>query len=555
MAIGWLDQRAVAVSVGQEGTIRVWSLPTLAPLGKPIVVHNSPAELKTMIFQGAELSIRENFDPVAKLYGGPVRVTAGDEIVLTDVRTGRRVRPRIYLGEDNGVNGVVVLNVRGRPTAVVNDDGGDENEPGPDPLRFFDLRTGAMAEGIGGDFATVRKVLTRRGVALLTLGHDPAEEDADPSTAGALTLWDPVTRRPVATMPGDLPKRDVGRSTFRRMSLATGNVDGHSYALTGGGDNVLRLWDLDTAKLVAETEPAGHTDWIDAIDTTDRNGTPLAVTGGYDGRAVVWDLNSRRRDGAPMTDPTGPIHLVTTGRLGGRPVVVTRGGELRIWDLDSHAQIGAPIPAAETAQVVTSGDRMLLLGEAGGRTRVVDLATRAEIGVPVKLNERQPGRYLMTDLDGRPALVVVGRTTRVSDLSTGRLLRRVRRVASDSTAFTAARLRCAPVILSGRGTSVHIWDARTGKEVAPPLTGLRKGALQILAGKVGDRPIAVTMAGDGTVRVWDLTRSVQLGGPIDTGPAYVRLALGRSGDRTVLLAGGNDERLRLWDLGPRAEPG
>ncbi|MEO3807720.1 WD40 repeat domain-containing protein [Sphaerisporangium sp. B11E5] len=546
VAFGRLGARTVAVSSGEEGTLRVWDVPSLAPAGEPVDVGRPLSVIGSRTFRGEELAVERDQAPVIRLSGRPTRVTAGDELVLTDVATGHRVGPRAGLGEDNGVNGLVVLNIGGRPTAVVNDDGGDENEPGPDPLRFFDLRTGRPLAGIAGDFSAVRKVSLRDRVALLTV-NQPLDEEG--TASGAITLWDPVTRRALAVIPGPrLPAAD-GRIMFRGLFVATRSIGGHAYALTGGADDTVRLWDLDTARLVASAGPEGHTDEIEWVTAT-TGGAPIAVTAGYDGRIVVWDLAARRRSGPPMTHPGGPVHMVTAGRTAGRPVVAGQGGGLlRLWDLTTRTGIGEPIPVPETARAVEFGGRILLLDAAGGRTRVTDLATRATVGVPVAVSAARPGRYTLIDLDGRTAVVEVRRRSRVSDLATGRRLRTVPGVGGDSGAFTTGRLRCAPVVLSGRGEAVRIWDPRTGKEVAPPLRGHRKGVQQVLSGRLGDRPVAVTLAGEGTVRVWDLTRSAVLG-TVDTGPAFVRVTLGAVAGRGVLVAAGRDERVRMWDLGP-----
>lgn len=547
VAFGTLGTRTVAVSSGREGTLRVWDVPSLAPAGKPVEVGRGLSVIASRRFGGEKLSVAPDREQVARLGGRPTRVTAGDELVLTDVATGRRVGPRIPLGEDNGVNGLVVLDVGGRPTAVVNDDGGDENEPGPDPLRFFDLRTGRRLGGITGDFSTVRAVSLRGRVALLTV--DQPVDDAG-TASGTITLWDPESRRRLAVIPGpDLPASG-GRIMSRGQHVATASVGGHAYALAGGADDTLRLWDLDEARLVASVTPEGHTDEITGVATTGGgSGPPFAVTGGTDGRIVVWDLAAGRRSGPVMTHPDGPVVLVATGRIGGRQVVASSGGGvLRLWDLATRTGIGEPIPVGETAVVAAYGGRMLLLETRGGRTRVTDLATRAATGTPVAVAATSPGRYLLMDLDGRTAVVEVRRRSRVSDLATGRRLRTVLKAGGED-AFTSGRLRCAPVVLSGRGDAVHVWDPRTGAEVAAPLRGHRKGVQSVLYGRLGDRPVAVTMAGDGVVRLWDLTGPAVLG-TVDTGRAYVRLALGVVGGRTVLVAAGRDEQVRTWDLGP-----
>ncbi|AXE75722.1 hypothetical protein C5746_42780 [Streptomyces atratus] len=67
--------------------------------------------------------------------------------------------------------------------------------------------------------------------------------------------------------------------------------------------------------------------------------------------------------------------------------------------------------------------------------------------------------------------------------------------------WTAAR---SPSPAAGDGT-VRVWDLTIRQPIGEPLTGHTGWVRGVATGVVEGRPVAVTGSGDGTVRVWDLT--------------------------------------------------
>jgi WD40 repeat protein len=105
--------------------------------------------------------------------------------------------------------------------------------------------------------------------------------------------------------------------------LATGSDAGH-----------VRLWDAHTfAPLGAPL--TGHTGFVISIAFSP-DGRTLASAG--DGSVVLWDVQSRRRVGGPLTDtterPSIPYNYATFDPSGRTVVVVDRYGMLRRWSVD-----------------------------------------------------------------------------------------------------------------------------------------------------------------------------------------------------------------------------
>jgi eukaryotic-like serine/threonine-protein kinase len=57
-------------------------------------------------------------------------------------------------------------------------------------------------------------------------------------------------------------------------------------------------------------------------------------------------------------------------------------------------------------------------------------------------------------------------------------------------------------------------DLANGQPVGEPFTGYTRFVTSAAAGILGKRPVAATSGGDGTVRIWGLTTSEQIGPPL-----------------------------------------
>jgi WD40 repeat protein len=96
------------------------------------------------------------------------------------------------------------------------------------------------------------------------------------------------------------------------------------------------------------------------------------------------------------------------------------------------------------------------------------------------------------------------------------------------------------------------WSASGAHRV---LEGHAKDVFCVATGDLDGRPIAVTGAGDRTVRIWDLTSQRQVGKPLETNVPISAVAIGDLDDYTVVLAGGIDGVVHVWDLSSGQELG
>ena len=108
-----------------------------------------------------------------------------------------------------------------------------------------------------------------------------------------------------------------------------------------------------------------------------------------DGKITVWSLENGAPQGAAITDNGGrKVTAVAVAQIPSRPdpVIVSgdAGGDLRLWDLRSHQQLGETITGHTTASVlslttVQVGPAVLAVSSgADGYLRTWDLAMRVD---------------------------------------------------------------------------------------------------------------------------------------------------------------------------------
>jgi len=316
-----------------------------------------------------------------------------------------------------------------------------------------------------------------------------------------------------------------------------------------------------------------------ATAAADLSGTPIAVTGGADGKLHVWDLST----GTPYRDPIdaqgGAVRSVTTARLpNGRTVAITGGadGTVRIWELRSGSAVGPPLRGGRGAVVAVTAaalpDHRVVVAAADelGTVRTWDLTTREPVGAPLT---GEPGMALglATARVGQRVLgLATGRDSglRLWDLSTGipigeRLTGHPRAQRSSTGALLGGRAIAAAVLddrdvaITGDGDGLLLWDLRNPAPIDRRLTG-NDGTIRSLAlVRLSDGRVVAMTGGNSTVQVWDLTGSGPVGEPLAGHEGSVEAVAGveSAGGTAVAVSGGRDKTVRVWEVSGRTLSG
>jgi WD40 repeat protein len=398
------------------------------------------------------------------------------------------------------------------------------------------------------------------------LGQAAAQLDLAARIHGATVLAASIShlpyRRPWTVAWGHWARPDrhvvLGRQPEEIRAVAVALIDGAPFAVTGGRDGAVRVWDLQAGAARGEALPA-HAKGVTALAVGQVDGTPFAVTGGSDRRVRVWDLRTGTARGEPLRGHTSGVTAVAVGQVDGTSVAVTgsRDGSMRVWDLQAGAARGEPLlahPNGVTAVAVgqVDGTPVAVTGGRDGVVRVWDLRTRAEWRT-LRGHTSRVTTVAVGQIDGAPVAVAgssTGRMVRVWNLRTGAAQRTLRGHTGGITAVAVGELDGAPVAVSGStDRTVRVWDLRAGTARGEPLRGHISGIAALAVGEASDTLVAVTGGRDGTVRVWDLRAGAARGEPVGGRTGQVTaVAVGQVDGMPVAVTGSAANSVKVWDL-------
>ena len=117
----------------------------------------------------------------------------------------------------------------------------------------------------------------------------PPREVAVVTNSPTVRMFDPTTMSCVGSL--------NGHSAVVLSVDATMTTDGTALILTGAKDHTVRLWDAATRECIAVGE--GHVGAVAAVafPPNSKNGAPFAISGGVDRVLRVWDIDGVRRNG------------------------------------------------------------------------------------------------------------------------------------------------------------------------------------------------------------------------------------------------------------------
>lgn len=247
----------------------------------------------------------------------------------------------------------------------------------------------------------------------------------------------------------------------------------------------------------------GHDIAVESVAVSP-DGRTLA-SAGSDATIRLWDLRSHKQIGAPLTGHTSAVQSVAFSPDGRTLASSADDATIRLWDVRTHAQVGAPLSGHTSfvGSVVFSANGRTLASASGDKTvRLWDVATHKQVGTP---------------LTGHRGVV-------------------------RTVAFSRDGLSLAS---AGDDRTIRFWDIRTHKQLGSPLTG-HTDVVWAVAFSPDGRTLASASA-DKTLRLWDIASHEQLGAPLAGHTALVA-SIAYSPDGRTLASGSADKTVRVWDV-------
>ncbi len=483
LALSFSPDGKVLAADCEDGHARLWSVatgqPACPPLyhgGKTYFVSFSP-DGRTVLTGGPSPRTIVFWDAVTGKPLGPVLQVSRIQVFLAEFRDGGRTVLTVGAEDKRFRSWPVPLPIRGEP----------------DHLRLWvEVLTGAEL----ADDDTVR-LLSPEGWAerrrrLRAAGGPPpgtppeiptAPVKLPPMPKAKLAPPPPVTRTALRLLAGHAgPVTCVACSPDGRFAVSGGSdrtvrlwdlekgtevrrFEGHAQAvccvafspdggkiLSGGEDRTVRLWDVASGKELHRLE--GHEGVVSGVLFSEDG--RLALSGGRDQTVRVWDAATGR---AVRTSPVDAPVLSMGASPTAKGVVAlgSTDGRLRLWRLED-GKVTARIPGPEGAVegvAVPPGEPRILCAAPDGVVRLFDVESKLEL---VRLKGHKGAADTALPLPGGRRVLSCGAdgTVRLWDLVTGEELRRfeghtgrVRRVAlcPDGRRFVSA----------GFDGSVRLW--------------------------------------------------------------------------------------------------
>jgi WD40 repeat protein len=568
------DGPPIAITTGNDGTIRLWDLETGTPRTDNLPAHDSGVRVLavTTLPDGHPIIITTGQDSAG---GGTIR--------LWDLQTGSP-RTDNLPAHDGWVAHLAVATLpNGQPIAVTAGYDGT--------IRLWDLPTGTpRTDNLPAHQPRERSAMFG-GVAQLaiaTLSDDHPIAITGGYNDGTIRLWDLPTGTPRTD---NLPAHD-GRVTH--LAVAT-LPDGQPIAITASvDDGTIRLWDPRTGTPRTDNLPAharGHGGPRHLEVTTLPDGRLIAITAGYDGTIRLWDLaaGTSRTGNLSAHEPDGPLggvrHLAVTALADGQPIAVTAGYDdtIRLWNLQTGTPRTDNLRTHEGSMqqlavtTLPDGHPIAITASSDGTIRLWDLEEAIEAADHFPAH--QPGdpfggvgRLAVATLpDGQPIAITASGdgTIRLWDPRTG-TPRTDNLPAHDggvvelaTTTLPDGRAIAITAGTVGNDGTIRLWDLATGAPRTNNLPGHKRAVQQLAVATLPDgQPIAISASYDGTIRLWDLAAGAprtdnlpahQPHGPYGGGVAQLAVATLPDGQPIAITAGGDDGTIRLWDL-PTGSP-
>lgn len=299
----------------------------------------------------------------------------------------------------------------------------------------------------------------------------------------------------------DWQRRDYGLSAVKghRGTVLCCHVnDAESMVVTGGSDNLVKIWDINSGELISSL--AGHTGWIRAVFTN--ISARLCVSASDDGTLIIWDLVENAIIGK-LVGHAGPVRACSISANGKIIVSASSDGTLKLWETESQEIIHTFEGHSGSVNCCTfiNDDTAIVSGGADRLLRIWDVVT----GSCLHELEGHDGSIRAIDIASDNNTCVTAsddHALRVWSLAERCCLRELKGHERSVRDCAISRDGTHVVSAGGDDSSIILWQVRDG-------TILRRffgHDSWVMGCDIADRSgLMVSTSVDGTCRIWNIS--------------------------------------------------
>lgn len=338
----------------------------------------------------------------------------------------------------------------------------------------------------------------------------------------------------------DWQRRDYGVPAVdgHRGSVLCCHVnDGEGRVVTGGSDNLVKIWDLDSRRLISSL--AGHTGWVRAVATDPS--ARLCISASDDGTLISWDLVENTMIGR-LVGHAGPVRGCSISANGKTVVSASSDGTLKLWETRSQEAIRTleGHRGSVNCCAFVDNDTAIVSGGTDKLLRVWDVET----GSCLDELSGHSGGIRAIDIASDDNMCVTAsddHTLRVWSLVERRCLRELK--GHERPVRDCAISRDGTYIMSAGGddSSIILWQARDG-QILKRFFGHDSWVMGCAFAEAAGLMVSASV--DGTCQIWDMLSGNRRGALVGSPTFLWSCCAGQ--DRGIL--GGVDGVATIIDL-------
>lgn len=333
------------------------------------------------------------------------------------------------------------------------------------------------------------------------------------------------------TAPDSTLLRTMRHESITSLAVST---DGR-IAVTGAADGSLRVWDLETGRMLLGL--AGEGEAVEAVALSHDGLTAVVVFHG--GRFAAFRLPEGEQIAEAFGQSSGIDTQLRVGADGQTAVLTSYKGAVNVWHLQSRSRVRR-IRTPTGTSVATPDGRAVLIGHERGSLHVVRPLSRD----PVRTLPGHRGDLRALAIAADASLAAAGwkdGTVQIWDLDAERKLAEVVCEGwADGAAFTPD---AAVLVIATWAGTLDIWDVASGarERVVDALAGLEKSLVFSEDGR-----LALLGSDSGMLQAWALPGWRELWTVLAHGRDAKNVALLQDSRRAVSAS--FEGNLKLWDL-------